>query len=110
MLCCGSIIGSRYHMLEFLKIYEAEFERTLSLSDSKCARICNYFKFFHVPEMILFFKVILKFDVSPLFKELPCRHSRCCKIITFCRRDLKKTLGVLWRGSISQKNFENFLV
>ena len=40
--------------------------------------------------VIVFFKVLLKFVVSRLFKELEWLHSRGCKIASFCRRDLKK--------------------
>jgi hypothetical protein len=42
MLCSGTIIGSRKYMIEFLKIYEAEFEFLLNLSND-CARKCNFF-------------------------------------------------------------------
>ena len=55
--------------------------------------------------MIVFFKVISDFGVSRLFKELSGQYSRCSRIASFCRRDLKKKLGVLQRKSITQKMF-----
>ena len=38
----------------------------------------------------MFFKVILKFGVFCLFKDLRCQYSRGSKISSFCRTDLKK--------------------
>ena len=58
--------------------------------------------------MIVFFKVISDFGVSRLFKELFGQYSRCSRIASFCRRDLKKKLEVLQRKFITQKNFWKF--
>ena len=60
--------------------------------------------FFVCWEMIVFFKVLSKFGVSRLFKELSSQHSRASKFMTFSRRNSKK-LGVLERDGIAKKNF-----
>ena len=59
------------------------------------------------PHMIVFFKVISDFGVSRLFKELSGQYSRCSRIASFCRRDLKQ-LEVLQRKFITQKIFWQF--
>ena len=44
------------------------------------------------------FKVISKFGVSRVFKELSGQHSRDSKFMTFSRRDSKKKLGGIRAG------------
>ena len=69
-------------------------------------QIISKFKFRYC-KLIVFFKVISDFGVSRLFKELACQYSRCSRIASFCRRDLKK-MEVLQQKSITQKNFWKF--
>ena len=66
------------------------------------------FSFFSFSQLIVFFKVISDFGASRLFKELAVQYSRCSRIASFCRTDLKKKLEVLQRKSITQKNFWKF--
>ena len=59
--------------------------------------------------MTVFFKVISKFGVSRLFKELFGQHSRFSKFMILSRKDSKKKLGVLERDSMAKTNFpKNF--
>ena len=61
-------------------------------------------------QMIVFFKLISDFGVSRLFKELFGQYSRCSRIASFFRRDLKKNWKY-FNGRLSLKKFvENFLV
>ena len=60
--------------------------------------------------MIVFFKVISDFGVSRLFKELFGQYSRCSRIASFCRRDLKKNWKYFNGSLLLKKFFENFLV
>ena len=55
--------------------------------------------------MAVFFKVISDFTVSRLFKEIWCTYSKCSKMVSFCRTDLKKKLERLLQDTITQKNF-----
>ena len=52
-------------------------------------------------QLIVFFKVILDFGVSRLFKEIWCTRSGCSRIASFCRRNLKK-LELLQQDYITQ--------
>ena len=55
------------------------------------------------------FKVISKFVVSRLFKELDCTYSRCSKIASFCPR-LQNILECFGGRIFLEKIFEKFLV
>ena len=57
--------------------------------------------------LIVFFKEISDFGVSRLFKELSGQYSRCSRIASFCRRDLKKNWKYFNKSLLLKKFFEN---